>query len=50
MVGVLDISIDGDLKKAISAAVKDFKATLYIEELMLSEVDDGYKINRIVLI
>ncbi len=45
----LDISVDEQLKNAISSAIKDIKATLFIEELLLQDQDKNYNINKIEL-
>ena len=45
----LDINCSNELKNAIESSIKDFKATLFIEELKLNETNDEYKINNIEL-
>ena len=45
----LAISCDKNLKEAINYSIKDFKATLFINELMLIESDDVYSIEKIEL-
>ena len=45
----MEISVDKDLKKALEASSKDFKATLFIENLNLNEYNKGYKIDNIQL-
>ncbi|MBO6145281.1 MAG: valine--tRNA ligase [Bacilli bacterium] len=45
----LDINCSKELKNAIESSIKDFKATLFIEELKLNETNDEYKINNIEL-
>lgn len=45
----LEIDCSPDLKKAIEEANKDFKATLFINELVINSIKDGYKINEIDL-
>ena len=46
---LLDLSLNKSLKEAINEAIKDFKATLFIEELKIKDIKDGYKINKIEL-
>ncbi|MDO5569412.1 MAG: valine--tRNA ligase [bacterium] len=46
---ILDLSINKELKNAIKASIKDFKATLFIQELKLNDTDSEYKINSIEL-
>ena len=45
----LDVSVGKDLKEAINSSIKDFKATLFIENLILNDQDKDYKINNIEL-
>lgn len=45
----LEIDCSPNLKKAIEEASKDFKATLFINELVINSIKDGYKINEINL-
>ena len=45
----LEIYCSPNLKKAIEEANKDFKATLFINELVINSIKDGYKINEIDL-
>lgn len=45
----LEIDCSQNLKKAIEEANKDFKATLFINELVINSIKDGYKINEIDL-
>jgi len=45
----LNLSLNKELKEAIQAADKDFKATLFIQNLDIQETDDEYKINKIEL-
>lgn len=45
----LAIFCDKNLKEAINYSIKDFKATLFINELMLIESDDVYSIDKIEL-
>ena len=45
----LEIDCSPNLKKAIEEANKDFKATLFINELVINSIKNGYKINEIDL-
>ena len=45
----LELSVDKELRDAIERSIKDFKATLFIDNLVLSSHDSGYKINKIEL-
>ena len=45
----LIISANKDLKEAINASIKDFKATLFIENLELKDTDKDYKVDKIEL-
>ena len=45
----LDLSLNADLKEAIELSKKDFKATLFIENLNIKDVKDGYSIDNIEL-
>ena len=45
----LKISLNSDLKDAINKSIKDFKATLFIEELILNDKEEGYIIDNIEL-
>lgn len=46
---LLDVSVNENLMNAINESIKDFKATLFIDELKLKEQKNGYKINKIDL-
>lgn len=46
---ILDIDVNAELKNAIEKSVKDFKATLFINELKLNEIKKDYKIRTIEL-
>ncbi len=48
-VKILDITANKRLKDAINTSIKDFKATLFIENLNIKESEDGYTIDKIVL-
>ena len=45
----LNISCSAEIKEAIEKSIKDFKATLFIENLKLREVKKDYKITKIEL-
>ena len=45
----LKISLNKDLKDAINKSIKDFKATLFIEELILNDKEEGYRVDNIEL-
>ncbi len=45
----LDLGLNKDLKEAIELSIKDFKATLFIENLNINEIDKDYEINKIEL-
>jgi len=45
----LDLSLNPDLKNAINESIKDFKATLFIENLNIKDVKEGYKVDNIEL-
>ena len=45
----LVLSVNKDLKDAINKSIKDFKATLFIENLQLNESSDGYSVDTIEL-
>ncbi len=45
----LDLSLNKELEDAINASIKDFKATLFIENLNITSIDKDYKINNIEL-
>lgn len=48
-VKLLDLSLNKNLKEAINSMIQDFKATLFIDELVLNEIEDNYLINKIEL-
>ena len=48
-VKLLDLSLNKNLMKAINSMIQDFKATLFIDELVLNEIEDNYLINKIEL-
>ena len=45
----LEISVNEELEDAINKSIKDFKATLFIEDLKLNKTKDSYKIDKIEL-
>ena len=45
----LIISVNKNLKEAINSSIKDFKATLFIENLIINDQDKDYKIENIEL-
>lgn len=45
----LDLSCSEELKNAILCSIKDFKATLFIQDLMITDIEKDYKINKIEL-
>ena len=45
----LDLDVHAELKNAIESSVKDFQATLFIENLQLNVVDKDYKVNKVEL-
>ena len=46
---VEDKTLNKDLAFAINSSIKDFKATLFIENLNITEVDKDYQVNKIEL-
>ncbi len=48
-IDLLDLDVSEELKDAIEKSVKDFKATLFINELKLNEIKKDYKIRTIEL-
>lgn len=45
----LELELSSELKSAIQSSIRDFKATLFIEELTLTETNGDYKIIKIQL-
>ena len=45
----LNLSVNEELKDAINKAIKDFKATLFIENLIMNDQDTDYTIHKIEL-
>ena len=45
----LDLSCEKKLMSAINSSIKDFKATLFINTLLLNDIDKEYKIDKIIL-
>ena len=48
-VKLLDIELSKDLNEALNSMIKDFKATLFIDEIKTKEIKESYKINNIEL-
>lgn len=46
---ILDLSLNKELAEAINLSVKDFKATLFIENLTVQDTVEGYTVNKIEL-
>ena len=49
-VKILKLSCDENLTHALEESIKDFKATLFINDLVLNKQDSGYNIDLIELI
>ncbi len=45
----LDLSLNKELKDALNKSIKDFKATLFIENLNIKDLDEGYNVDKIEL-
>lgn len=45
----LELSLNKKLKEAVEASIKDFKATLFIENLIINEQTNDYNIDKIEL-
>ena len=45
----LELSVNKELKEAINLSIKDFKATLFIENLKLNGIENKYKVDKIEL-
>jgi len=45
----LELSLNSDLKEAVELSIKDFKATLFIENLKINDIDKDYTIDNIEL-
>ena len=45
----LDLSLNSELKEAINKSIKDFKATLFIKNLNINDIDKDYTIDKIDL-
>lgn len=46
---ILKLNLSKELKEAICTSIKDFKATLFIENLELNEIESGWTIDKIEL-
>lgn len=45
----LNLSLNKELKDAVNASIKDFKATLFIDNLSINDINNGYTIDNIEL-
>ena len=45
----LKLSVNKDLKDAIELSIKDFRATLFIQNLEMNEVENDYSIDNVEL-
>ena len=45
----LDLSCEENLESAINSSIKDFKATLFIDTLLIKNTSKDYTINKIIL-
>ena len=45
----LDLSLNSELKDAINKSIKDFKATLFIENLNITDRENGYVVDKVEL-
>ncbi len=45
----MELSLSEDMEQAINDSIKDFKATLFIENLVTKRIDDNYKVDNIKL-
>ena len=45
----LILSLNKELEDAINLSIKDFKATLFIDNLTISNIDSGYRVDKIEL-
>lgn len=46
---MLELNLEDSVLKAVNEAIKDFKATLFIEELKINEIETGIEIKEIEL-
>ena len=49
VVKVLDIECEDKIEEAIKSSIKDFKATLFIDNLIINKCEHNYKINKVEL-
>jgi len=42
----LSLGVNKELKEAIEKSIKDFKATLFVENLDMEIINDGYKVYK----
>ena len=45
----ISLGLNEELKEAIEKSIKDFKATLFIEDLETKVIDNGYEVYNIEL-
>lgn len=45
----LDLVLNPELKEAVNKSIKDFKATLFIQNLNIEDCEEAYRINKIEL-
>ena len=45
----LNINVNSEIETAINESIKDFKATLFIDNLVINKSDTDYEINKIEL-
>ena len=45
----LELSTDKEIEEALNNCMKDFKATLFIENIKIQNQDNGFKIEKIEL-
>ena len=46
-INILKLSLNKEIKSALNKSIKDFKATLFIKDLIINDIDENYKINEI---
>ena len=46
---LISVGVEEKLKNAINESIKDFKATLFIENLELEDINSEFKVNKIEL-
>lgn len=45
----LELSLNYELKNAVNNSIKDFKATLFIENLLINQIDNNYTVDKVEL-